>query len=280
MDKIKIKNLEVFAYHGVLKEENVLGQKFIISLTMYADIKKAGNSDELQYSINYAEVSQFITEYMKSHTHQLLEAVAERLSKELLIHFTTEYVELKKVKLEIKKPWAPVLLPLETVSVQIKRKWHTVYLGIGSNLGEKEENLRKAIALLEQDKYCRVTKVSEFIVTEPVGGVEQDDFLNGALEIKTLYDPEEVLGLIGKIEAELKRVRVVHWGPRTIDLDILLYDNKIYHSKDLTIPHKEMHKRAFVLEPMAEIAPLKKHPVKGKTMQELLEEIEQEQFAE
>lgn len=280
MDKIKIKNLEVFAYHGVLKEENVLGQKFIISLTMYADIKKAGNSDELQYSINYAEVSQFITEYMKSHTHQLLEAVAERLSKELLIHFTTEYVELKKVKLEIKKPWAPVLLPLETVSVQIKRKWHTVYLGIGSNLGEKAENLRKAIALLEQDKYCRVTKVSEFIVTEPVGGVEQDDFLNGALEIKTLYDPEEVLGLIGKIEAELKRVRVVHWGPRTIDLDILLYDNKIYHSKDLTIPHKEMHKRAFVLEPMAEIAPLKKHPVKGKTMQELLEEIEQEQFAE
>ena len=273
MDKIKIKNLEVFAYHGVLKEENVLGQKFIISLTMYADIKKAGNSDELQYSINYAEVSQFITEYMKSHTHQLLETVAEQLSKELLIRFTTEYVELKKVKLEIKKPWAPVLLPLETVSVQIKRKWHTVYLGIGSNLGDKEENLKKAIALLEQDKYCRVIKVSDFIVTEPVGEVEQDDFLNGALEIKTLYDPEELLELIGKIESELKRVRVVHWGPRTIDLDILLYDNKIYHSKDLIIPHKEMHKRAFVLEPMAEIAPFKKHPVKKKTIQELLEEI-------
>lgn len=273
MDKIKIKNLEVFAYHGVLKEENVLGQKFIISLTMYTDIKKAGNSDELQYSINYAEVSQFITEYMKSHTHQLLEAVAEQLSKELLIRFTTEHVELKKVKLEIKKPWAPVLLPLETVSVQIKRKWHTVYLGIGSNLGNKEENLKKAIALLEQDRYCRVIKVSNFIVTEPVGEVEQDDFLNGALEIKTLYDPEELLELIGKIECELKRVRVVHWGPRTIDLDILLYDNKIYHSKDLTIPHKEMHKRAFVLEPMVEIAPLKKHPVKKKTIQELLEEI-------
>lgn len=273
MDKIKIKNLEVFAHHGVLKEENVLGQKFIISITMYTDIIKAGTSDELQYSINYAEVSQFVTEYMQAHTHRLLETVAEQLSKELLLHFTTEHVELKKVKLEIKKPWAPVLLPLETVSVQVKRKWHTAYLGIGSNLGDKEENLRKAMALLEQDKYCRVTKVSDFIITKPVGEVEQDDFLNGALEVKTLYHPEELLELIGKIEKELKRVRLVHWGPRTIDLDILLYDNQIYHSKDLTIPHKEMHKRAFVLEPMAKIAPLKVHPVKQKTMQELLEEV-------
>lgn len=273
MDKIKIKNLEVFAYHGVLKEENVLGQKFIISVTMYTDVQRAGNSDELQYSINYAEVSQFITEYMKKNTHRLLETVAEQLSKELLLHFTTEHVELKKVKLEIKKPWAPVLLPLETVSVQVKRKWHTAYLGIGSNLGDKEENLKKAIALLEQDRFCRVAKISNFIVTAPVGGVEQDDFLNGALEVKTLYHPEELLELIGKIEMELKRVRVVHWGPRTIDVDILLYDNKIYHSKDLIIPHKEMHKREFVLEPMTEIAPFKIHPVKQKTMEQLLEEI-------
>lgn len=273
MDKIKIKNLEVFAHHGVLKEENVLGQKFIISVIMYTDIQKAGNSDELRYSINYAEVSQFITEYMQKNTHRLLETVAEQLSKELLLHFTKGDVELKKVKLEIKKPWAPVLLPLETVSVQVKRKWHTVYLGIGSNLGDKEKNLKEAIVLLEQDRYCRVTKISNFIVTAPVGEVEQDDFLNGALEIKTLYNPEELLELIGKIETELKRVRVVHWGPRTIDLDILLYDNQIYHSEDLIIPHKEMHKRAFVLEPMTEIAPFKMHPVKQKTIEELLEEV-------
>ena len=274
MDKIKIKNLEVFAHHGVLNEENILGQKFIISVTMYINIQKAGKSDELQYSINYAEAAQFITEYMQKNTHRLLETVAENLSKELLVHFTGKQVELKQVKLKIKKPWAPVLLPLETVAVEVKRKWHTVYLSIGSNLGDKEENLKNAIALLRQDRYCHVTKVSEFIVTAPVGKVEQDDFLNGALEIKTLYDPEEVLILIGKIEKQLKRVRVVHWGPRTIDLDILLYDDKCYHSKDLIIPHKEMHKRRFVLEPMVEIAPLKVHPVIQKTMEQLLKELE------
>lgn len=271
MDKIKINDLEIFAHHGVLKEENILGQKFFVSLTMYVDAEKAGKSDELQYSINYAEAACFIKSYMESHTYQLIEKVAEELARELLVRFTTTDCILEKVKLEIKKPWAPILLSLKEVSVQIKRKWHTVYLGIGSNIGKREENLKKAIALLDEDRCCRVTKISNFIVTAPVGGVEQDDFLNGALELKTLYNPEELLKLIGTIETELKRVRTVHWGPRTIDLDILLFDNKIYHSKELIIPHKEMCKREFVLKPMAEIAPLKLHPIEKKTMEMLLE---------
>jgi len=103
--------------------------------------------------------------------------------------------------------------------------------------------------------------------------VIQDDFLNGALYMKTLKTPQELLALAGTIENRLGRVRDVRWGPRTIDLDILLYDDCVMQSDILTIPHPEMDKRLFVLEPMAEIAPWVKHPVYGRTMKEMYESM-------
>ena len=134
MDKIKIKDLEVFANHGVFPEENVLGQKFVISVTMYTDTRKAGMSDDLTQSIHYGEVSHFIKKFMEEHTFKLIETVAEKLAAELLKAFPL----MQKLDLEIKKPWAPVALPLDTVSVEISRGWHTAYLGVGSSLGDKK----------------------------------------------------------------------------------------------------------------------------------------------
>ncbi len=133
MDQIKIENLEVFAKHGVFPEENVLGQKFLISATLYTDTRHAGKTDDLTASIHYGEVSQFIDAYMKAHTYQLIERVAESLAEELLLH--TKH--LQKIELEVKKPWAPVGLPMESVSVKILRKWHTAYIALGSNMGER-----------------------------------------------------------------------------------------------------------------------------------------------
>ena len=127
-DKIKIQNLEVFANHGVFPEENVLGQKFVVSAVLYTDTRKAGQTDELTASIHYGEVSAFIDRYLKEHTFQLLEKVAESLAEELLL----QTKGLQKIRLEIKKPWAPVGLPLETVSVEIEREWHTAYIALGS----------------------------------------------------------------------------------------------------------------------------------------------------
>ena len=114
-DKIHIKNLEVFANHGVFAEENRLGQKFLISMTMYLDARTPGKTDDLTTSIDYGEVSSFMTGYMKEHTFKLIEAAAENLCEALLLR----YPLLKGVTLELKKPWAPVGLPLETVSVEI-----------------------------------------------------------------------------------------------------------------------------------------------------------------
>lgn len=144
-DKIKIQNLEVFANHGVFPEENVLGQKFVVSAVLYTDTRKAGQTDELTASIHYGEVSAFIDRYLKEHTFQLLEKVAESLAEELLL----QTKGLQKIRLEIKKPWAPVGLPLETVSVEIEREWHTAYIALGSNIGDSEAYLKEAIDKLD-----------------------------------------------------------------------------------------------------------------------------------
>ena len=270
MDKIHIKNLEVFAKHGVFPEENVLGQKFVISAVLYTSTREAGKTDDLTKSIHYGEVGQFITEFMKQNTFQLLEAVAERMAEELLLR--TE--RLEKVCLEIKKPWAPVGLPLETVSVEIERGWHTAYIALGANLGDKEANLRLGVEALRATKGCQVLAVSDFLVTEPYGGVEQDYFLNGAMKIRTLLTPHELLERLHEIEREAKRERVVRWGPRTLDLDILLYDDLILDEEELHIPHIEMYKRDLVLKPLCQIAPYVRHPVYNRTAAELLAALE------
>lgn len=268
-DEIHVQNLEVFANHGVFQEETNLGQKYLFSLTMYTDTRKAGKSDCLEESIHYGEVSQFITDYTRKHTRKLIEAAAEDLATALLLH----YPLLKGVTLELKKPWAPVGLPLETVSVKISRFWHRAYIALGSNLGDKKAYLDQAIKALKQHKECRVQKVSSYLVTEPYGGVEQDDFLNACLSLDTLLSPEELLDLLHEIEQAAHRERLIHWGPRTLDLDILLYDNEVLETEDLIIPHVEMHKRDFVLKPLAEIAPNKRHPILGKTIGELAAQL-------
>lgn len=269
MDIIKIKDLEVYCNHGVFKEENILGQKFLVSVSLMLDTKRAGKSDAMEDSISYADAAHFIKKFMKERTFKLLEAAAENLAEAILLSFPLT----EQVRVEIKKPWAPILLPLDTVSVEILRGWHTAYIAAGANLGDKEGNIRKAIELLGKDERTRVNKVSGLIETEPMGGVEQDNFLNGALEIATLRSPLELLSLIGEIENALKRVRTIHWGPRTIDLDIILYDDLVMNTKTLTIPHTGMGERDFVLRPMMEIAPWAIHPVFHKSVYELYQDL-------
>lgn len=269
MDRIHIEELTVFANHGVLPEETRLGQKFLISLDLFLDTSVAAKTGELSESIDYAKVCEQVTAWMRESSYPLIETAAEQLAKKLLL----AWPPLHKVQVTVKKPWAPIHLPLENVSVTINRGWHKVYLGVGSNLGDKERNLKEAIRMLREDAFCRVERVSPFIVTEPVGGVVQDDFLNGAVELKTLYAPQELLEKIGSIEKALKRERVIHWGPRTIDLDILLYDQEVIRTPDLFIPHIEMENREFVLEPLCEIAPEAYHPLLQKTVYQMYADI-------
>ena len=268
-DEIQIRDLEVFANHGVFPEETRLGQKFLLSLTMYTDTRKAGTGDCLEDSIDYGAVSHFMTDYMKQHTWKLIEAAAEHLAEELLLR----YPLLKGVTLELKKPWAPVGLPLDTVAVKITRFWHRAYLGLGSNLGDKETYLNQAVKSVDETRGCQVEKVSSYLVTEPYGGVEQDDFLNACLCLKTYLSPEELLKRLHEIEQDAHRERIVRWGPRTLDLDILLYDDLILETEELILPHMDMENREFVLKPLSEIAPNLRHPILHRTMRQLADQL-------
>ena len=270
-DRIHIKNLEIFAKHGVFPEENVLGQKFIVSAVLYTSTREAGQTDDLTKSIHYGEVSHFIRRFLEDHTYQLLETVAERLAEELLLK--TE--RLEGVRLEIKKPWAPVGLPLETVSVEIERSWHTAYIALGSNMGDKRAYLDLGVEGLRRTKGCQISAVSDYLATEPYGVTDQDEFLNGSMKIRTLLTPFELLKRLHEIEQEAGRERIIRWGPRTLDLDILLYDDLILDDEELHIPHIEMYKRDFVLKPLCQITPYVRHPIYNRTVQELLEALEE-----
>ena len=266
MDKIEIKELEIFANHGVFPEENVLGQKFVISATLYTSTRTAGLTDDLTASIHYGEVSQMITRFVQEHTYKLLETVVENLARMLLLTLPS----LQKVTLKIEKPWAPVGLPLKTVSVEITRKWHTAYIAFGSNMGDKKLFIDNGIRGLKKTKGCRIEAVSDYLVTEPYGVTDQDEFLNGVLKMRTLLSPEELLERLHQLEQEANRERIIHWGPRTLDLDILFYDQEIIDTADLHIPHPDMQNRDFVLAPMNQIAPYLRHPVLNQTISQLL----------
>ncbi len=270
MDIIRIENLEVFANHGVFEEEVNLGQKFLVSVGLFFDASSAGRTDDLNRSVNYAEVCSDITGWMKTNRCRLIETVAERLASKLL----HDRPIVRSVEVTVKKPWAPIGLPLECVSITIERGWHTAYLSIGSNIGDKRKYLLDGIACLKDHDDIRVLDVSEFCETKPYGGVEQDDFLNGAVKLETLLSPPRLLEVLHEAENIAGRERGVHWGPRTLDMDILLYDDLVMSEKDLTIPHCDMENRDFVLRPMKEIAPYAVHPVLGKTMSRLLDELE------
>ena len=239
MDHLSIKGLEIFANHGVLKEENILGQKFLIDIEIYFDLKKAAQNDDISLSVNYAEVCQKTVDFFKENTFSLIETASLKTGEMIM----TSFPLIEKLDIEVKKPWAPIGFSVEYVSSSLSLEKHTAYLSIGSNMGDKKGYLDFAVKSISENKMCETVKVSDYITTSPVGYTEQDDFLNAALCIKTLYSPQELLKFVNKIETEAHRERKIHWGPRTLDIDIIYYDNIVINEENLIIPHKEAKNR-------------------------------------
>ena len=154
----------------------------------------------------------------------------------------------------------------------LKENLHTAYIALGSNLGDKEENLRRALELLEEHG-VEVVKVSTFICTEPYGVTDQPQFLNAVCQVRTSLEPLALLHTLLGIEQEMGRVRLRHWGERNIDLDLLLYEDVVMDTPELKLPHPDMQNRDFVLLPLFEIAPELIHPVLRKNIRELKEKF-------
>jgi 2-amino-4-hydroxy-6-hydroxymethyldihydropteridine diphosphokinase len=148
------------------------------------------------------------------------------------------------------------------------------YIGLGANLGDPRAQVEEAVRCLREAEEVELLRVSALYLTPPLGPPGQPWYVNAAVQVKTRLTPEEVMRLLIGIETAMGRVRGERWGPRLIDLDLLLYNGEIITGPDLTVPHPEMHRRAFVLAPLAEIAPDAWHPVLKKTARELLEELE------
>ncbi len=265
MDVIKIDDLEIYANHGVYEEENENGQYFYVSLRLELDFKEAAEKDDLEKTVDYGEVCMFVTGFMQENTFSLIETAADGIAEELLYRFSI----LRGVQVEVKKPSAPLGLKFGCISVCTKRRWHRVFISFGSNMGDRRKNIEAGLAALKREESIRLLKISDLIETKPYGYTEQDDFLNGAAEIETILEPTELLRLLNEIEEENGRERTIHWGPRTLDIDIIFYDDIITDTPELTIPHREMHLRDFVKIPLAQIAPDFVHPIYGKRLSEL-----------
>ena len=148
-----------------------------------------------------------------------------------------------------------------------------VYIGLGSNIGDRKKNIAEALHLLDSPPEIKVDKSSSLYITEPIGYVGQDWFLNSVVEVATQLSPKDLLHRCQVIEEQMGRVRTMLWGPRIIDLDILLYGEEIIEDDELIIPHPSMHKRRFVLVPLVEVAPDVLHPKLNKTASELLQQL-------
>lgn len=271
MDKIYINNLEFIGFHGVFPEEKKLGQKFLVSLELIVDTREAGKTGDLTKSVHYGLVAQDVERVFLEKSIDLIETCAENIAEMVL----KKYELVKEIKVTVKKPWAPLQMHFETVAVEINRKWHKVYLSLGSNMGDKRENLLEAIKKVGELENTEVVKSSTILETEPFGYIEQDNFLNACLEVKTLLTPQEFLSSILKIELDMGRVREIKWGPRVIDIDILFYDDEIIQEDNLAVPHPWICEREFVLEPLSEIAPNYVHPLERKTIMMLARKLKE-----
>lgn len=269
MDQLRIKDLEVYAYHGVFGAEKELGQRFVLDLILDYDMTRAAKTGDLTASIHYGELAQDLTRWCQESKEDLIETLADKLIDRIFL----THPLVQRVSLEVKKPWAPVPLPLETCSVKLVRQKRKAFIALGSNQGSPAANLDAALEKMAEQK-IRILQASSRIETEPWGGVEQDSFLNQVVEVETWLNPEELMQTLLAIEAELGRVREIKWGPRVIDLDILYIGQEEIYSLDLIVPHPYVAERAFVLQSLVEIAPHFVDPVQKKSIRQLWGAVE------
>ncbi len=272
-DRISLRGLEVYAFHGCMPQEKTLGQKFIINADLMFDLAGPARNDDLKESVNYARLCEQIKSWMGGKSYDLIETAADLLARKILV----EYPIVRKVCIEIEKPHAPAAFHFDTVFARVERARHTVYLSLGSNMGSREENIADAIDMMDGRSDIDIKVCSQLYETKPYGFTDQPDFINACAQAETILDPAQLLEVIHVIEKSLGRERLQHWGPRTVDIDIIFYDDLVLDTQTLHIPHIDMQNRMFVLKPLAEIAPYIRHPYLGKTVSQMLSDLPEEE---
>lgn len=249
-DRILLTGMRFYGYHGVFPEEATLGQAFSVDVELHADLREAGEKDEIRKTVDYGKVYMTVKSIVEGERFKLIEALAEAVAERVL----KEHHNAREVVVRVHKPKAPIPGPIDGVTVEIRRKRTTrVYLSLGSNLGDRLGQLAEALRRLERVPGVRLDGVSGVYETAPQGKTDQPEFLNCAAAVETDLDPLALLEAIHRVERRMGRLRAERWGPRTIDLDILLYGTQVVKLPGLTVPHPRLGERAFVLVPLLEL---------------------------
>ena len=246
-------------------EEKVNPQRFLFTVKVDTDFALAESTDDLDNTVSYSAVKKVVKKVAEENSFDLIETLAMRVCKAVILSFPLA----QKVSVKVKKPDAPMSGNFDYVAVETSLCWTEVYLSLGSNEGDRHAYLDLAVKMLEEDDNFKEIVESKRIETEAYGGVATGEFVNSCVRAKTLYSPQELLAKIGEIERAGDRVRTVHWGDRTLDVDIIFFGDEVIGENNLCVPHPDMQNREFVLAPLIDLCPNKVHPLLKKRVSEL-----------
>lgn len=291
-DRITLTGLKARGFHGVFDFEKREGQDFVVDVVLHTDHAQAGASDRLEDTANYADVAQIVADHVMGEPFDLIEALAWAIAGDLLRVADT-------VEVTVHKPQAPIDQDFQDVSVTVRRsgagrqqrerlrherlvRGGQAVIGVGANMGNPAEMVQSAMDALDLHPHITVLQRSSLYRSAPVGGVEQDDFINAVMTVETTLSAYELLGVCQGVELAHGRTRDVRWGPRTLDLDLIRFTphSSLEQGADLsdadaqltltdpvlTLPHPEVGNRAFVLTPWHEIDPSATIGVDGTTL--------------
>lgn len=305
LDQISVEGIRAEGFHGVLATERKTGQLFTADVVAHVNTRAAAAKDALDRTVNYSDIADRVAEVLAGDPADLLESLAERCARVVL-----EMDGVEAVDIAIHKPQAPLHVEFADVVVRIRRDLHSgslwadkrigssagashdpldgplardvfderplqpvnAVIALGGNLGSVEPTLRAAVRLLDRTAGIHVLGTSALVRSAAVGGPPQPDYYNAIVLVETALAPRELLNACQGVEVVHGRERTVANGPRTLDVDIISYDQLVGASADLTLPHPRAHERAFVLVPLADLDPNITLPGRG-TAQELLDAV-------
>lgn len=268
---IRLEGLSVFGRHGVLPEETRLGQKFLIDLTVTVDTELATRHDDYRHAVCYAALCDRVVARVAGEPVQLIETLAAQIADDLIEQFPT----IAALSVRVNKPGAPIAHPFSMVSVETRReRWREVGFSLGCNMGDRAASLSLAVTWLGLVDGLSVEAVSRLYRTAPWGGVDQPDFYNLCVTGQTRLGAHDLLRACKDIENRLGRIPGPRWGQRAMDVDLLFLGDQEVNDLVLIVPHPRIAQRAFVLVPLAEIAPEQK--IGGLSVSDMVERLPRE----
>ena len=265
-DQISLTGVRARGFHGVLAEEKRDGQEFVVDVILHLDLQPAGTRDDLELTVNYAEVGADVVARIEGPSLDLIESLAEQIAGDALGRPGVHAVEVT-----VHKPSAPVGVPFGDVAVTIERRRAVpVVIALGANLGNAEDRLDRAVDALAVD--LEHVRRAPFVTTDPVGGPDQPRYINSVVLATTALPPEALLASLHAVEARHGRVREIRWGARTLDLDLIQYGDPatgsdiVSDDPHLSLPHPRAHERGFVLAPWARVDPDARLRVNGEAV--------------